>query len=59
MIIIKKRRTRCEEHVACMVRSLICMGFWCESQNERDNYEDLDIGRRIILRLISGRMERY
>jgi hypothetical protein len=26
------------------------IGFWWEHQKERDDYEDLDIGGRIILR---------
>jgi hypothetical protein len=37
IIMIKTRRTRCEGHVACMGRRLICVGFWSESQNEGDN----------------------
>jgi hypothetical protein len=27
-------------------------GFWCESQKERDNYEDIEVGWRIILKWI-------
>jgi hypothetical protein len=34
----------------------IYIGFWWESQKERDHYEDLDIGGRIILEWI---LERY
>jgi hypothetical protein len=32
------------------------IGFWWESQKERDRYVDLDVGGRIILRWILGRM---
>jgi hypothetical protein len=28
------------------------IGFWWESQEERDYYEDLDVGGKIILRCI-------
>jgi hypothetical protein len=31
------------------------IGFWLESQKERDHYEELDIGGRIILRWILER----
>jgi hypothetical protein len=36
-------------HIACMGRKLN-VGFWRESQKERDHYKDLDDG--IILKLI-------
>jgi hypothetical protein len=32
------------------------VGYWWESQKERDEYEDLDIGRWIILKWILERM---
>jgi hypothetical protein len=35
------------------------LGFCWESQKERDHYEDLDIGVRIILRWILDRIRRY
>jgi hypothetical protein len=28
------------------------VGFWWENQKERDHHEDLDVGGRIILKLI-------
>jgi hypothetical protein len=31
------------------------VGFWWESQKERDNYKDLDVGGRIILKWILDR----
>jgi hypothetical protein len=31
-------------------RMHIQVGFWWESQNERDHSEDLDVGGRIILK---------
>jgi hypothetical protein len=40
-------------YVAYMERSGMLSGFPWESQKERDQYEDLDVGERIILRLIS------
>jgi hypothetical protein len=35
------------------------IGFWWESQKEKDNYGDLDVGRRIILRWILDSMAWY
>jgi hypothetical protein len=35
-----------------MGRRRIHIGFWWQSQKERDHYEDLDVGGRIIIRLI-------
>jgi hypothetical protein len=33
------------------------IGFWWESRKERDHYEDLDVGGRIILRRILERQD--
>jgi hypothetical protein len=33
-------------------KSNACVGFWLESQKERDHWEDIDIGGRILLILI-------
>jgi hypothetical protein len=49
---IKSRRMRLSEHVACMGIRRMYIEFWWESQNERDHEEDLDVGVRIILRWI-------
>jgi hypothetical protein len=34
----------------------MCTRFWWESQKERDHYEDLDVGGRVVLRWI---IEKY
>jgi hypothetical protein len=33
----------------------IYIGFWCESHKDRDHYEDLDVGGRIIIKRILER----
>jgi hypothetical protein len=43
---------RWAEHVARLERREMHIGFWWESQKERDHYEDEDVGRRIILKWI-------
>jgi hypothetical protein len=35
------------------------IGFWLESQKEKDHYEDLGIGEKIILEWILERMGWY
>jgi hypothetical protein len=35
-----------------MERRGVGVGFWWESQKERDHYEDLNAGGRMILKLI-------
>jgi hypothetical protein len=42
MIIIKdKKGSACSMHIE----------FWCDSQKERDQWENLDVGERIIFKL--------
>jgi hypothetical protein len=48
----KSRRIRWAWHVKLMGRREMHVRFWWEGQKRRDDYEDLDIGGRIILRLI-------
>jgi hypothetical protein len=48
---IKSRRIRWGEHVARMGRTGMRIGFWWESQKERDHQVDLDVGGRLILKL--------
>jgi hypothetical protein len=50
--IIKLKRVRLAWKVACMGRRGMHVGFWWESQKERDHYEDLDVGGKIVLRWI-------
>jgi hypothetical protein len=37
-------------HVACMGRRGVHIGYWWESQKERDHYKALDIGGRIMFK---------
>jgi hypothetical protein len=50
--IIKSRRIRWAGHVARMGRKGMHVGIWLEYQKERDHYEDIDLGGRIILEWI-------
>jgi hypothetical protein len=47
---IKSRRMRWARPVTRMGRRGMDVGFWWEDQKERDYYEYLDIGGRIILK---------
>jgi hypothetical protein len=53
--VIKSRRMIWAGHVARMGRRGMHIGFWWESQKERDHKEDLDVGGRIILKWILER----
>jgi hypothetical protein len=46
---IFKSRKRWAGHVALMGRRGMHIGYWWESQRERDRYEDQDVGGWIIL----------
>jgi hypothetical protein len=46
----KTRRMRRAGHVARMGRGGMHIGYWWESQKEREQQEDLNVGRRIILK---------
>jgi hypothetical protein len=43
-----KSRRRCARNVAHLGREINTL-FWWENQKERDHYEDLDVGGRILL----------
>jgi hypothetical protein len=47
---IKSRRMRWAGHVSRMGRRRMHRRFWWESQKETDDWEDPDIGGRIILK---------
>jgi hypothetical protein len=49
---IKSRRMRWAGHVARIGRSGMHIGYFWESQKERDHWEDEDVGGRTILRWI-------
>jgi hypothetical protein len=53
---IKSRGMRWAEHVAHMGRRGMHIGYWWESQKERDYWEDQDVGGWTILKWI---LERY
>jgi hypothetical protein len=46
---IKSKRTRWAEKVACMGERGMHAGVWWESQKERGHWEDLSVGGKIIL----------
>jgi hypothetical protein len=45
---VKSRRIRLAGLVARMRKRGMHVGFWWENQKERDHYEDLDAGGRIV-----------
>jgi hypothetical protein len=47
---IKSRRMRWAGHVERMGEREMHLGYWLESQKERDHYEDQDVGRWTILK---------
>jgi hypothetical protein len=49
---MKSMRMEVERNVARMGRRYMCRGFWWESKIERDYWEDLDVGGRIIIKCI-------
>jgi hypothetical protein len=53
---IKSRRIRWTEHVVRMGRRGMHIGYWWESQKERDHYEDQDVGGWTILKWILDRI---
>jgi hypothetical protein len=55
--IIKSRRMRRAGQVARMGRRETSIGYWWESQRERDRYEDQDVGGWIILGWILERWD--
>jgi hypothetical protein len=48
----KSKRMRWRGNVARMGRRGMYVGFWWESQKERDHSEDLDVGDMIVLKWI-------
>jgi hypothetical protein len=55
---IKLRRMRWEEHVARMGRRGMHIGYWWESQNESDHWEDQGVGGWTILKWTLERWDR-
>jgi hypothetical protein len=53
--VIKSRRIRWAEHVACMGRGEVFTGFWLGGPKLRDHFEDLGVDGRIILKWTLGR----
>jgi hypothetical protein len=46
---IKSRRMKWVGYVACMGRIKMHVGFLWESQKERDQWEELEVGGRILI----------
>jgi hypothetical protein len=57
IIMMKSRRMRWAGHVARIGERRTHIGYWSESQRERDHYEDQDVGGWLILRWILERLE--
>jgi hypothetical protein len=55
LFMIKSRRMRWAGHVAPMGRRGMHIGYWWEIQEERDHWEDQDIGGWTILKWILER----
>jgi hypothetical protein len=55
IIMIKSMSMRWVRHVAIMGRRGVRVGFWWESQEERDHWSGLHGGERIIQKLIMER----
>jgi hypothetical protein len=53
--IIKSKRMRWAGHIARMGTTGMHIGYWWESQKERDHWEGQDVGGWIILRWILDR----
>jgi hypothetical protein len=53
--VIKSRRMRRAGHMARMGRGEVFTGFWLGGPNARDDWEDLGVGGRIILKWTLGR----
>jgi hypothetical protein len=53
--VIKSRRMRWAGHAARMGRGEIHVGYWWESQKERDRWEDQDVDGWTILKWILER----
>jgi hypothetical protein len=48
IIMIKPMRMRWQGHVACMERRGMHIGFWWESQKEKDHWENIEVGGRML-----------
>jgi hypothetical protein len=55
---IKSRRMRWEEHVARIGEKGMHIGYWLESQKERNHKEDQDVGGWTMLKWILDRQDR-
>jgi hypothetical protein len=55
IILAKSRRKRIVGHVEHIREKIMHIIFRCERQKERDQWEDIDVGERTILKWISRR----